>query len=136
MPGVPGGPKKGPKNEPKSEPRHQPKHAPEPWAGAPVDTRSPFVRLAELIAGVEPGMPAIDLGLGEPKHPVPGFVAPVMAAHIGDFGRYPRNEGIPDFRAAAAAWTARRYRLPPPPDPQRAGIVLPRPPAGRFPGAS
>src|ERR1700716_529901 len=108
--------------EPKNAPRRQAK--PAPSAGAAVDTRSPFVRLAELIAGVEPGMPAIDLGLGEPKHPVPGFVAPVMAAHIGDFGRYPRNEGIPDFRASAPAWTARRYKLARPPDPEREVIVL------------
>ena len=128
-------PKNEPKNEPKSEPRHQPKHAPKPSAGAAVDTRSPFVRLAELIAGVEPGMPAIDLGLGEPKHPVPGFVAPVMAAHIGDFGRYPRNEGIPDFRAAAAAWTARRYQLARPPDPEREVIVLNGSREGLFLGA-
>src|SRR5712671_3744487 len=113
----------------------EPKHAPKASAGATVDTRSPFVRLAELIAGVEPGMPAIDLGLGEPKHPVPGFVAPVMAAHIGDFGRYPRNEGIPDFRAAAAAWTARRYRLARPPDPEREVIVLNGSREGLFLGA-
>src|SRR3979411_3379239 len=116
------------KNAPKNEPKDPPKHAPS--AGAAVDTRSPFVRLAELIAGVEPGMPAIDLGLGEPKHPVPGFVAPVMAAHIADFGRYPRNEGIPDFRAAAPAWTARSYQLAPPPDPPRPGLVPTGPPQG------
>ena len=33
-----------------------------------VDGRSPFVRLAELIADIKPGKPAIDLGVGEPKH--------------------------------------------------------------------
>src|SRR4030088_1349810 len=97
--------------EPKHEPKQPPKHAPKASAGATVDTRSPFVRLAELIAGVEPGMPAIDLGLGAPKHPGPGVVAPLRAAHIGDLGRYPPTEGIPDFGGAAAAWTARRYQL-------------------------
>src|SRR4030081_1716665 len=121
--------------EPKHEPKHQPTHAPKPSAGAAVDTRSPFVRLAELIAGGEPGMPAIDLGCGGPKHPVPGFVAPVMAAHIGDFGRYPRNEGIPDFRAAAAAWTARRYQLARPPDPARESVYLSVSREGLFLGA-
>ncbi len=62
---------------------------PEPAASAApsVDTRSPFARLADLIRGIEPGKPAIDLGVGEPKHPVPAFVAPVIAAHINDFGR-------------------------------------------------
>src|SRR5947209_2899438 len=97
---------------------------PEPTAGRTVDTRSPFARLADLIAGVEPGKPAIDLGVGEPKHPVPDFVAPVLAAHINDFGRYPRNEGIPEFRAAAAAWAGRRYRLARPLDPATEVLVL------------
>src|SRR5690348_10554031 len=88
-----------------------------PSAGRTVDTRSPFARLADLIAGVEPGKPAIDLGVGEPKHPIPAFVAPIMAAHIKEFGRYPRNEGVPQFRRAAAEWAARRYRLARAPDP-------------------
>ena len=79
--------------------------------GRIADTRSPFVRLAELIADVKPGKPVIDLGVGKPKHPVPDFVAPVIAAHIADFGRYPRNEGTLPFRRAAAEWAARRYRL-------------------------
>src|SRR5580700_3673499 len=86
-------------------------------SGRVVDTRSPFARLAELIAGIAPGKPAIDLGVGEPKHGVPDFVAPVLAAHIGDFGRYPRNEGIPQFRRAVAEWAARRYGLHRVPDP-------------------
>src|SRR5215470_7812264 len=50
--------------------------------GRIADTRSPFVRLAELIADITPGKPVIDLGVGEPKHGVPAFVAPVLAAHI------------------------------------------------------
>jgi aspartate/methionine/tyrosine aminotransferase len=100
-----------------------------------VDTRSPFARLADLIAGVAPGKPAIDLGVGEPKHPVPAFVAPVMAAHIAEFGRYPRNEGIPQFRAAAAAWTGRRYALARAPDPEREVIVLNGSREGLFLGA-
>ena len=92
--------------------------------GRIVDTRSPFVRLAELIAGVPPGKPAIDLGVGEPKHAVPDFVGPVIAAHINAFGRYPRNEEDPHFRRAAAVWAARRYRLGRIPDPDRDSLVL------------
>ena len=82
----------------------KPEPKPESAAVPTVDARSPFARLADLIGGVEPGKPAIDLGVGEPKHPIPAFVAPVMAAHIAEFGRYPRNEGIPEFRAAAASF--------------------------------
>ena len=108
---------------------------PDTPAGPNVDTRSPFARLADLIRGVEPGKPAIDLGVGEPKHPVPAFVAPVMAAHIKDYGRYPRNEGIPEFRAAAAAWAGRRYRLARALDPNHEVVVLNGSREGLFLGA-
>jgi N-succinyldiaminopimelate aminotransferase len=104
-------------------------------SGRVVDTRSPFVRLAELIAGVAPGKPAIDLGVGEPKHAVPDFVGPVIAAHIKEFGRYPRNEGTPQFRRAAAEWAARRYHLARVPDPDREVLVLNGSREGLFLGA-
>ncbi|MBO0751278.1 MAG: aminotransferase class I/II-fold pyridoxal phosphate-dependent enzyme [Bradyrhizobiaceae bacterium] len=89
-----------------------------------TDGRSPFVRLAELIAGIAPGLPAIDLGVGEPKHGVPAFVAPVLAASINGFGQYPRNEGTAAFRKAAADWTSRRFRLGRVPDPDGEVLVL------------
>ncbi len=92
--------------------------------GRSADARSPFARLAELIGDIKPGKPPIDLGVGEPKHGVPEFVGPVMAAHIADFGRYPRNEGLPRFRRAAAEWAARRYKLSRVPDPDREVLVL------------
>jgi aspartate/methionine/tyrosine aminotransferase len=89
-----------------------------------TDTRSPFVRLAELIADIAPGKPAIDLGVGEPKHGVPSFVAPVLAAHIDAFGQYPRNEGTLLFREAAADWASRRFKLDRGPDPNGEVLVL------------
>ena len=49
--------------------------------------RSPFVRLRELLGDMPPGKPAISLAVGEPQHPVPSFVGPVLAAHIDEFGR-------------------------------------------------
>ena len=98
--------------------------APEPNATGPnANMRSPFMRLADLIGGIEPGKPIIDLGVGEPKHPIPDFVGPVMAKYVADFGRYPRNEGIPEFRAAVSSWAARRYQL------GAARFALPRPDA-------
>ena len=103
--------------------------------GPTVDTRSPFVRLAELIADTKPGKPVIDLGVGEPKHGVPAFVATVMAAHINEFGRYPRNEGTPQFRHAVAEWAARRYKLGRVPDPNREVLVLSGSREGLFLGA-
>src|SRR5262249_29923156 len=97
-----------------------------------VDTRSPFVRLAELLADVKPGQPAINLSVGEPQHPIPPFVGPVIAAHLNDFGRYPANKGTDRFRAAAARWTARRYALPRPLAPPREPPVLTGPGGALF----
>jgi N-succinyldiaminopimelate aminotransferase len=89
-----------------------------------ADSRSPFVRLTELIAGIEPRQSIINLSVGEPQHGVPSFVASVLAAHIADFGRYPLNQGTPRFREAAAAWLGRRYRLPRALDPSHEVLVL------------
>ncbi|MBI3435512.1 MAG: aminotransferase class I/II-fold pyridoxal phosphate-dependent enzyme [Proteobacteria bacterium] len=92
--------------------------------GRAVDSRSPFVRLTELLADVTPGQPAINLAVGEPQHPVPAFVGPVLARHVGDFGRYPPNAGTERFRAAAAAWLTMRYGLPRAVDPASEVLVL------------
>ena len=89
-----------------------------------VDSRSPFVRLTELIAGIEPGKPAINLSVGEPQHPIPSFVGPTLAAHLNDFGRYPANKGIEPFRQAVAAWLGRRYTLPRAVDAESEVLVL------------
>src|SRR5262245_34443677 len=95
-----------------------------PPATKAVDSRSPFVRLNELIANVTPGKPVINLGVGEPQHPIPDFVGPILAAHLKDFGRYPANQGTDRFRRAAASWLDRRYRLPRPVDPMSEVLVL------------
>jgi N-succinyldiaminopimelate aminotransferase len=89
-----------------------------------VDSRSPFVRLTELIAGIEPGKPPINLSVGEPQHAIPSFVGPTLAAHLADFGRYPANKGIEPFRRAVAAWLGRRYRLTRPIDAEHEVLVL------------
>src|SRR5205807_2888718 len=89
-----------------------------------VDARSPFVRLAEMLADVAPGKPAINLAVGEPQHPIPAFVGPVIAAHLAEFGRYPAGKGTERFRRAAADWLSRRYRLDRPVDPEREIVVL------------
>jgi aspartate/methionine/tyrosine aminotransferase len=89
-----------------------------------ADARSPFVRLAELLADVKSGQPAINLAVGEPQHPIPAFVGPVLAAHLSDFGRYPANAGTERFRQAAAGWLGRRYRLARPVDPLGEILVL------------
>src|ERR1700761_1786984 len=86
--------------------------------------RSPFLRVTELLAPYQPAKPLITLSLGEPQHPVPGFVAPVLAKHIADFGRYPIAKGIEPFRQAAANWLSTRFDLPRPIDPETELLVL------------
>jgi aspartate/methionine/tyrosine aminotransferase len=86
--------------------------------------RSPFARLAELLAPYQPGKPLITLSLGEPQHPVPDFVGPVLAKHVADFGRYPIAKGIAPFREAAATWMGTRFKLPRPLDPETEILVL------------
>jgi len=92
--------------------------------GSPQSERSPFARLAELLAPHQPGKPLITLSLGEPQHPLPDFVGPVLAKHIGDFGRYPIAKGIEPFRRAAANWLSSRFDLPRPIDPESEILVL------------
>jgi aspartate/methionine/tyrosine aminotransferase len=91
---------------------------------APANSRSPFVRLRELLGDAPPGKPAISLAVGEPQHPVPDFVGPVLAAHINEFGHYPLNKGTEAFCAAAAAWLGRRFALPRPVNPDTEVLVL------------
>jgi N-succinyldiaminopimelate aminotransferase len=86
--------------------------------------RSPFVRLRELIGDARPGMPAISMAVGEPQHGVPSFVAPVLAAHIDEFGRYPMNKGLDELCEAAAGWLGRRFSLPRALDPATEVLIL------------
>lgn len=86
--------------------------------------RSPFARLTELLAPYTPGKPLITLAVGEPQHPVPDFVGPVLAQHIADFGRYPAAKGIEPFRKAAARWLSARFALPRAIDPDHEILVL------------
>lgn len=77
----------------------------------PLDelVRSPFVRLAALLEGIEPGASPINLSLGEPKALLPSFVGPVLQEHLHAFGRYPPIKGIAPLREAITAWMGRRY---------------------------
>ncbi|MSO67694.1 MAG: aminotransferase class I/II-fold pyridoxal phosphate-dependent enzyme [Pseudolabrys sp.] len=100
--------------------QREPSATPAPAA----DGRSPFVRLTELIAGLTPGKPVINLSVGEPQHPIPNFVGPALAAHLSEFGRYPANKGIEPFRRAVVSWLDRRYKLARPVDAEHEVLVL------------
>jgi len=88
------------------------------------DSRSPFVRLRELLGDIPPGKAAVSMAVGEPQHPIPPFVGPVIAAHIDEFGRYPMNKGLDAFGEAVAKWLNRRYALERPVDPATEVLVL------------
>jgi aspartate/methionine/tyrosine aminotransferase len=86
--------------------------------------RSGFVRLTELLTGVAPGKPPINLSVGEPRHAIPSFVGSILAENLSGFGRYPMTRGIDAFRESVAHWLDRRYRLPRAVDPSTEVIVL------------
>jgi aspartate/methionine/tyrosine aminotransferase len=90
----------------------------------PPGGRSPFARLNDLLAGIEPGKPVISLAVGEPQHPMPSFVGAVLEKNLALFSRYPANKGDDAFRAAVAAWLGKRYALPRPVDPEHDVLVL------------
>lgn len=79
-----------------------------------------FPRLHALLDGIEPGGSgaAINMSLGEPKHPYPAFVADVLSRHRDEYALYPPIAGTPEFRQAVADWLTRRYGL-------RRGVVDP-----------
>ncbi len=68
-----------------------------------------FPRLRKLLDPHTPGADPIAMTIGEPRHPMPDFVAPILAASIGDFAVYPPNDGTPDLLDAISGWIARRY---------------------------
>lgn len=73
----------------------------------------PFERLAELKQGLVPPahLSHIPLSIGEPKHAPPDFVIDTLRANLADLGSYPATRGLPELRAAAAAWAMRRFGL-------------------------
>jgi len=77
-------------------------------------TEYPFQRLTALLAGIEPpsGTAPIVMSIGEPQHTPPALFMPALTQNVADWGKYPPTAGTPDYRAAVAAWCARRYALP------------------------
>jgi succinyldiaminopimelate transaminase len=70
----------------------------------------PFVRLTQAARALrEQGVDVIDFGIGEPREPTPAFIREALAAAITPQSPYPLAEGLPELRAAVAAWIARRF---------------------------
>jgi aspartate/methionine/tyrosine aminotransferase len=68
-----------------------------------------FPRLRTLLDAYPPGGEAIAMTIGEPRHAMPDFVGPILAANLAGFGIYPPNDGAPELLAAIAGWVKRRY---------------------------
>ncbi len=68
-----------------------------------------FPRLRKLLDAHAPGGETISMTIGEPRHPMPDFVAPILAANTADFAVYPPNDGSPDLLSAISGWIMRRY---------------------------
>lgn len=70
----------------------------------------PFVRLDEAKAdAVARGIDLIDFGIGEPREETPAFIRRALADAIEPLSTYPKAEGLPELRAAIAAWAQRRF---------------------------
>jgi len=74
-----------------------------------LEILSPFRRLAALLQGIEPAMSEIDLTIGEPRHPMPPFLADRLNEHMGEFAKYPPILGTDALRQAITGWLRRRY---------------------------
>ena len=68
-----------------------------------------FPRLRKLLDSHQPGGEAIAMTIGEPRHPMPDFVGPILAANLDGFSVYPPNDGAPELLSAISGWIARRY---------------------------
>lgn len=71
--------------------------------------QSPFARLRGLLDTIEPQRMPIDMTIGEPRHPMPGFVADALQAAFAGYAKYPPIQGTPELLSAIAAWIERRY---------------------------
>ena len=66
----------------------------------------PFERLARLKAGHTPpaSLAHIAMSIGEPKHAPPAFVIDALKQNLSKLDSYPVTAGLPETRAAFAAW--------------------------------
>lgn len=68
-----------------------------------------FPRLRKLLDSHAPGGDPISMTIGEPRHAMPDFVGPTLAAHLDGFAVYPPNDGTPELLTSITAWIGRRF---------------------------
>jgi len=74
----------------------------------------PFQRLGRLLHGITPAADRsrIMLSIGEPQHPPPDFIQPILATGGALLAGYPATRGEAELRGAIASWLERRFALP------------------------
>jgi acetylornithine aminotransferase len=77
----------------------------------------PFAKLDDWKADATArGLDLIDFGMGDPRERTPAFIREAMLASVDEVSSYPRATGLPELRAAIAAWIDRRYGVSVDPD--------------------
>ncbi|MEP6655989.1 MAG: succinyldiaminopimelate transaminase [Betaproteobacteria bacterium] len=73
----------------------------------------PFERLRSWLASATPNaaLRAINLSIGEPKHPTPAFIAEALHRGAAGLSNYPTTAGAPALRDAIATWLRHRHGL-------------------------
>src|ERR687896_179623 len=70
----------------------------------------PFVRLNEAARErLERGLEVIDFGTGDPREATDPRIRQALADGLRDRRGYPLAQGLPELRAAIAAWAERRF---------------------------
>jgi len=71
----------------------------------------PFQLLRALLADITPAADraAINLSIGEPKHPTPPVLLQALTGALGGLASYPATQGTAALRQACAHWLQRRY---------------------------
>ena len=77
----------------------------------------PFVRLNEAAAARRAqGLEVIDFGMGDPREPTDPAILQALRDGVRERMGYPAAPGLPELRAAIAAWVGRRYDVALDPD--------------------
>jgi N-succinyldiaminopimelate aminotransferase len=81
----------------------------------------PFERLRALTQAISPNsaLAAINLSIGEPRHPTPGLLRDALIAGLGGLSNYPATIGSRELRETIAKWLTHRFQLGEQPDPDQ-----------------
>ena len=75
-----------------------------------AQTTYPFVRIEQAKReAAERGVEIFDFGQGDPREPTDPLIRQALADALTETRGYPKAEGLPELRAAVAAWIDRRF---------------------------